>query len=394
MKSRLWNKKIKDSFTTFLFIPFFGKIYLLELLSIFNLRIKNKHTNRLEFKIYQFLLIILLIYILIVDYPNYNYQTLSWFGTYILTYVIIYNLTKFSYDLQIKRLLYFLGGLSISYLIINDSFYYSQNNSSIFNKLTGAFQFLFIYLSFFSSKKWSKVIFILISLYSCLYLADRIVLISFTLTIPFIFLRRFKIRNIKTVYITLISVVFGIYTLSKPIIDQNFNKLNQKEKKQVENNYSNNFIANYIYEARPDILPMIYGIIDEPIKGYGSLGFDKKQTKQFLRYNIFFNEYSKRNENKTIKVEDRGVVFHSQILGSWLRYGLIGLVYQLLFLLLILKNIFYIFKNPPFINFLSIQLLLTTLFEPGRNRIYYSLFISILISYYFVNSRNNKNYGY
>ena len=154
------------------------------------------------------------------------------------------------------------------------------------------------------------------------------------------------------------------------ISDKNQQTLN------IKIDYGNPFL-NYVIGSRHDILPMLEGIKKKPLVGYGSSGFDKIEESQLLKLNpLYILEQNRRD-----RLNDRGVVLHSMLLGHWVRYGLIGLLYVLFFLYYPLKILFDFKKKPVFLYFICFFLITSILFEPGRNRFLTVIFISLLHVY-------------
>ena len=363
------KRKIYNFLSTFIAFPFIGIIYLFEIFAVFS---SFKRPPKIILPIF-YTSFILVAYIIFSEPLTFSSEKINWIGTIVLTYVGLVYYSKKDFKFLIKDLGLIFLGLGFSLLLINDSLYFAKSTNLII-KISGCFMPFLIYKSFNSKNKY---IFILLSLFAIIVLGDRLVLISFVLTvfIQIITQKKFLYNSIIIFIVLLLSFLTTQYSdYSQRIIKKN---------KLAQDNYdsSSNPIINYVFGARTDIIPMFVAISREPIFGYGSDGLPTSLVYELVRLNPLYSNVQKRE-----KMFERGIVLHSLILGHWVRYGLLGLFYALALLFYPLKILVNFTKHKPYICFVSLFLISSIFFEPGRNRLNLILYLSLIFSY--LNSYN------
>ena len=357
-------KTLKIIFSSFIFFPLLGKVYLYEFFSLSKLKsiFDNRKRNLL------ILTFLICFYCLFLDSFNFSEEAINWFGTFILVLLAFNYFTEIHYNYLLKDLEFYLLGFSFSLFLINDSFYFSTSNDYTL-KLFGCFCYYFIFKSFHSKYYF---IFIILSVISLTILADRLTSLCYLFSLFLFFYKSFNAgKVIRLVFVfTLLFTVFNNYSLTE--------QLKTKNDLSVSSEYNSNFFLNYILSSRTDIIPMLQGISLNPIIGYGPDGFDRALQTSLLEYNDNYGYSEARDQ----MIYDRGIVLHSTLLGHWVRFGIIGLIYSCFFIyypILLLKKVT---KHPPFIIFCSLILIVSIFFESGRNRFHLVLFTSLIFNYY------------
>lgn len=364
------RNKIINFLYTFISLPLVGTVYLFEFFAIFSL---FKRPPKLILPIF-YTSFSLLIYIIFSEALTFSTERINWIGTIFLTYSGLLFFYQKDFRILLKDFGLTLLGLGFSFLLINDSLYFAKS-SNLIVKIAGCFMPFFIYKSFYSK---NKNIFIFLALLAIIILGDRLILISFSLSL---FIKLSIQKNFFKNSIIFLFIFFLIGVFFTEYSDYS-DRIVQKNKLALENSESsNNPITNYILGARADIIPMAIAISRKPVFGYGSDGLPTSFVNEMIKLNPLYSNTQKRE-----MLYDRGIVLHSLILGHWVRYGLFGLFYALAILYYPLKILINFSKHSPYICFISLFLVSSIFFEPGRNRLNLILYLSLLLSY--LNSYN------
>lgn len=136
-----------------------------------------------------------------------------------------------------------------------------------------------------------------------------------------------------------------------------------------------------LLNARPDTPGLVTAIAERPLMGYGVEGPQGRDAARFVLAN---EQTASLSEDKKSRFIDRGLVLHSGLLGAWVRFGLVSILFWLpIIYWALLAMPAYFFNKSRYsilVIYASTSLIFTAFFEPGRNRVDLGMNILVVLA--------------